>query len=260
MNEKGSIVKEDYGEEITRRFFEIHGFRIEKIPKVEGDRRADFNIKDDKNTYIVEVKRKSQDEKYVRELRERGEAYKTNVLGRTNAISTLIRTAAEQIRKTPKNEEEKGAFHLIVLVASDRDEDTQLSQFESTIYGLVDLLDETATAKPCFYFTFSEFYGLKDIDAILVLSANKCALCLNNLGARSEEMRETKLYAINYNYGALRDPEKMESNGNAYIADCTIDRHNEDEVLAYIKKKYGIEKMMTLRLEKHTGTMRVDYE
>ena len=99
----------------VRDFFEVHGFHIERIPEIEGEKRADYLANDSRASYLIEVKGRIEDNKYIKRLLEQGLASKEEELGRTNPISKQIREAAEQLRSESVSPE---AFRIVSLVAS----------------------------------------------------------------------------------------------------------------------------------------------
>lgn len=138
----------------------------------------------------------------------------------------------------------------MVLVAAGHDPEVQEKQFRSTLYGEVDLITEEmkdghALARPCFYLSFSEFYRLPDVDAALTVLGNRCRLFLNAFSRRLDTLRVSQLYQAIDQSGAVVDPERMESAGEAFIADGDTDRRDQDAVLAYVKAQYALPTAIT---------------
>ena len=54
----------------------------------------------------------------------------------------------------------------------------------------------------------------------------------------------------------LCDPDKLETlYEEIFIADCEIDRKNENEVLKYLQEKYNIDHLQTIPMNQHTGVI-----
>lgn len=235
-------MSENDAERQTRSFLESQGFNVERIPSAPDEQRADYRVTDENDVYIIEVKGRFEDEEYMHDLLEKGEAIREDFVGPTNVVSRQIRDAAEQLRATPA---ELAAFRVMALVAGGDDPGVQAMQFQSTLYGTVDLLvpaeDGSALAVPCFYFTFNEFFNLRHVDAALILVPGGSRVCLNSFSPRAEEFRHTRLWQLHEREGQICDPEQMEMREEAFIADCDLDRHDEPVLRSYIQNKYGLE-------------------
>ena len=116
------MVSENEAERQVRGFLESEGFGVERIPALPGEQRADFQVTYGGDLYIVEVKGREGDEEYIRDLAEKGEAVREDIVGRTNPVSKRIREAAKQLGSTPAD---GTAFRVIALVAVGDDPDVQ---------------------------------------------------------------------------------------------------------------------------------------
>lgn len=248
-------MKENSSERHVREFLEGQGFKVQRIATVPGQKRADYYVTNSDKSYVVEVKGKTGDEAYIESLLSNGEAFREEFLGRTNPISQDIREAAEQLLATPAEPE---AFRLVAFVATGDDPYTQASQIESTLYGTVELLSASsdglgAIATSCFYFTFSEFFNLRSVDAALIFIPDGSKVYVNNFSRRVQEFRTTNLYQIHAGQRAVCDPEIIESQGAAFIADCDLDRREESALIKYINRKYDVECIYTFKPKKYTA-------
>jgi len=79
-------------------------------------------------------------------------------------------------------------------------------------------------------------------------------ICLNNYGLKVEAFRQTGLYQLHENHGAVADPERMEVRQEAFIADCNLDRRDEAALLGYIKQKYNLDQVITFNPKKYTAS------
>lgn len=248
-------MSENDAERLTRLFFESQAFQVERIPTATGEQRADYRVSDANHTYVVEVKGRIEDDDYAQELWHSGKAFREDALGRINAVSRRIRDAAQQLAATPTD---ATSFRIITLAAVGDDPETQATQFQATLYGIVDLLtpaeDGSARARPCFYFSFSEFFILRHVDAALILLPSGSRICLNSYGLKVEAFRQTALYQLHESHGAVADPERMEVRQEAFIADCNLDRRDESALLAYIKQKYTLDQVITFNPRKYTAS------
>lgn len=256
-------MSENRAELQVRDFFEIHGFHVERICAAENEKRADYLVKDNSSSYLVEVKGRVEDERHMEKLMRDGIASKEEVVGRTNPVSKQIREAAEQLQSDFTSHD---GFQIIALVAEGHDPPMQATQFESTIYGKVELITEMkdgeARTTPCFYFTYNEFYNLRHMDAALILfqtgAKGYSKLCVNNFSPRSREFQLTRLYKSHNEHEAICDPRQLEKINHAFIADCNLDRHDEAQILEYVKQKYKLDFALTFHPKKYTVSKIVD--
>ena len=246
----------DEAEALALQFLRAFGYEVTRIAEEPGERRADFLAIKTGETILVEVKGKSEDERYRRILLETGEASKLKTMGRTNPISGQIREAITQLRATPLQGD---PFRLLILVTPSDDPDVSASQYKSTLYGIVDIVtpsdDGSAVAHPCFYFTFSEFYDAPDIDGAVVIVDQGSRLLVNGFSSRLARFRQTFLYRGHDRSNALDDPVTMESGGKAFIADGPLPRNRPGDVLAYIKTKYRLSVAHNVVFQEHTATV-----
>jgi hypothetical protein len=140
---------------------------------------------------------------------------------------------------------------------------TQLQQLQATLYGTVDLidLDEIAgsvTARPCFFFTFAEFLGLKEkLDGAFVSTDERGLLCLNNFSPRFEALRRSRLPHV---FPGVCNPVERERAGTAYIADCSVSRRNRSAVLDYVKEKYRRPRLIEFEPKHYSAEMIIHRE
>lgn len=237
------MMSENSTEYQVRGFLESEGFNVQRIKSTQKEKRADYRVNDENDIYITEVKGRIEDLQYRKNLMKYGFGVRTVYIGRNNSISKEVKEAAGQLRATP---EDSKAFRVIALVAEGDDPEDQVVQFQSTLYGLVNLLlpaeDGSAVATPCFYFSFNEFFRIRDVDAALILIPTIGShIYLNSFSPRRYELIHTRLWQLHAREGAICDPEQMERRGEVFVADCDLDRHNESGLRNYIRQKYGLE-------------------
>lgn len=227
---------------LIRDYLKSKRFNVERIPE-KPLKRADYRVTDGNDVYIIEVKGRIQDKKYRKDLLSGKVACRQASLGRTNPVTKQIRIAAQQLKSTPADSR---AFRVIALVAAGDDPDAQFIQFQSTLYGTVDLLvpqlDGSIDPVPCFYFTFNEFFKFPFLDSALILvPGGRRVVCLNPFSPRANEFRNTRLWHLHETEGNIRDPEQLEKRREAFIADCKLKRRDESSLLDFIRCKYELE-------------------
>ena len=249
---------DDPGKRAVRRFLEAHDFSVGEIPEAPDVRRADLRAAHGTEEYLLEVKTGIGEETYLSTLYRTGAADREQPLGRTNAVAARIRDGAEQVLATPSG---RNAFRLVALVALGDDPETQASQFRATLYGTVDVLtaneNGSAIRTPCYFFSFSEFFRLRHIAGSLILIPGGRQLCVNTFSDRAPELRASRLGWLFTTNGGLVDPSTLEATGQAFIADCSLDRRNEEAVLQYVRGKYSLKTARTFQPKKYTASVLV---
>ena len=87
----------------------------------------------------------------------------------------------------------------------------------------------------------------------MIMIPGASQLCLNSFSHRLREMREsslTKLYAAK---GGLIDPSNLEARGEAFLADCNLNRRDESAILWYVQEKYCLQHAFTFKPKKYTA-------
>lgn len=243
------------------------GFSVTRIAE-SRNKSPDFLVKDPVHTYLVELKDKFPDAAKLEQRNEvlsRGQTYEEQQsTGYNNAVSAVIRDALKQLAAFKG---ETVHFKLIWLHARGRKPDIQLDQFRATLYGSVDIVDlaeivgvEASTvARPCFYFSFSEFYRFRYIlDGAIIATDKKALFCLNSLSPRYQGLRHSKLKLI-FEHG-ICDPKELEGDGRAYIADCEGSRRDKQRILKYIQRKYNRPKLIDLTMQDYSAEVLVSQD
>lgn len=234
-------------ETIIKEVLEQMGFSACKI--LESDHESpDFLVTDKENTYLIEFKIK-HDEEGFQQRREntlkRGEVISIlKSIGRNKFISKRIKKGKRQLNIRLTQDVD---FKIIWYHAGGCFPEVRFDQLKATLYGSTYISVPGERGLPCLYFTFSEFHRYKDsLDAAILSYAGKgeTQFCLNDHSPNYVKIKDTKLF--NSFIGAIYDPLMEESKGNVYIADCEIDRRKEAQILKYIQKKYGKEKMIKM--------------
>jgi len=219
------------------------GFEIEKIPEAK-ERTADFLLSDGANSYLVEVKTRyrSEDEIKTREAQfeESGLAELSRAIERRSSVSKLISEALTQIESTSV---EISSFRVIFFLLRNFDVDERMHNILANLFGIKTVVDWGSgnTGRDCYYFTESDFFRYRDrLDAVIVMkeSNGKGVLCLNDYSPNIDALRTSPLAASLA--PGVRDPARMEADGQIWLADCGIDRSNENAVIQFLKEKYGL--------------------
>jgi hypothetical protein len=256
------MVRETPEEWEARRFFESLGYVVTRLSESSDFQRADYSVENGVDHFLAEVKSRGPDEDFEQRMERFGRAQSQETIGRSNSISKQITGAAGQLAATAA--ENPSLLRVIVLVAAGDHPELQVDQFQATLYGKVDLLRADCAgvlAVPCFYFTFSDFFRLPDIDAAVVLAPAGARLCINSFAGRRDRLGESRLHKELSAAGAVTDPEAQERLGNAFLADDTdIDRRDEAAMLRYVRSKYGHPELLTFLPTIFRAAVRIQHQ
>ena len=226
------------GENLVQSYLELHGFMVTKIPETSIRKSPDFLVEDGNTRYIIEVKDKDN-QKFIDLLYGKRECNKVD-LEFDNVISRKIRKGAKQLNSYKK----QGKIFKVLwfCVHADLFVDSLTIQIGKTLYGLQELEGYKNSGKYfqtlCFYFTFSEFYKNKQLDAVVVHSPNEIVLCVNDFSVQLEELHQTKLYHHFVDKGFyIIEPSKSRF---CIADDFSLDRNNNKAVAEYIGHKYNM--------------------
>ncbi|MDP9179905.1 MAG: hypothetical protein M3O61_19735, partial [Gemmatimonadota bacterium] len=162
-----------------------------------------------------------------------------------NRISGIVGKAARQLRSTAADIEHDARVVWFTSVGFDRE--TRDYQAFNTIYGCTKVfdLDVSASLRDCYFRYNSEFFRHQSLDGAILLNAGNGSgiikLCLNPFGRNWQSLRDSPFAARLTN--GLVDPMAQEAAGEVMIVDSDIDRHDEQRLLEYLSKKYGIERL-----------------
>jgi hypothetical protein len=237
-------------------------FRLdpEEIPDQQDRRTPDLEVRSPQGDLtILELKAKGDDPSQlaleIEALKEGGIVHRSVPLERRNTLSGIIEEGVEQLRQY---EVPTGTFHVLWLHSWGRDAELLRDRFSATLFGSTNLIDlgPTRDTRTGFFFHFNDFFRFRDIlDGAIISVETGCQLCINSLSPRADEFRKSG-FVTAFAKG-LCDPKVLEERGEAYIVDCDLDRRNTHDVLKYVRKKYGKERLLDLNLTMHSGTMAV---
>ncbi|MDP1624192.1 MAG: hypothetical protein Q8L64_00330 [bacterium] len=214
------------------------GFIVTKIPE-SSQQTPDFLVSDKVSQYVIEVKDKDN-QKFIDLIDGKNTYGKVN-LEYDNVISGIIREGVSQLDSYDSQEK---VFRIIWFFIDTNFFGGSLSlQIGKTLYGLQEIEGYRVNGEffktICYYFTFSEFFRNKQLDAVIVQSPTESILCVNDFSAQRDEFRQTRLYqSFVENNLYIIEPSKS----RCCVADnfTSLDRKNSKAVADYIGKKYNL--------------------
>lgn len=218
-------------------------------------RTPDFEACDKNSRYVIELKIKGDDpkqrKKEVKSLAQ-GEIVSSSIpTGPRNRLYGIVKEGVQQmIKHDPKHD----AFHVIWLHSTGRDAGLFDIRFRATLFGMQNLFStERPNIMTCYYFHESIFYSCRDeLDGAILScfdeSGLKIQLCINTLSPNIQIFRESDLYK-NLSEG-LCDPDLLHE---AIVADCDLDRKKIDEIMEYLRKKYELNHLQPINMQRHSA-------
>lgn len=235
-----------------KRFFETLGYQVEKINE-SNEESPDFIISDDTSSSVLELKTKFPSLEEIEERKRRlysGAIHNVHeiILG-NNTLSGIIKKAKNQLR----NYREENILRLVWLLATGHLAEPRMFQFEATLYGSTTIAS-TERALGCYFFYNSDFYRFREIlDGAIISTETRAKLLLNSLSPRYEQLKNSSL--PKYLGDAVVDPIELESNALAFMLDGDVDRKDKETILAYLRKKYGLQNVVDITMNYLSGTM-----
>lgn len=232
---------------------------------LQSAKTPDFNVVGESSRYTIELKIKEDDqEERKRDLEAlfQGEMVTKSIpTGPRNRLAAIIKEGVEQMSK---HDPQHNTFHVIWLHSTGQDADLLQRRFYATLFGTQDLVSlGRGHLITCYYFNESAFFSFRDeLDGAIITYEDKSQLCLqlcvNTLSPRFDAFKKSDLY-LNMPEG-VRDPKILESTEEAMIADCELDRKESNIIIRYLCKKYGLNHLQTINMEKHSAMMAVPKE
>jgi hypothetical protein len=227
------------------------GFDVERIPTADEE-RADWLVKHGSFAMLVEEKTKIDDPSTLarrREALDRGELFPSHApIKPDNGLARITRKAVKQIAATAPHVPHD--FRVVWFTAAGRNHEAKRMQYIATLYGSTNIFQlGQSRLKRCYFFRNSDFFRHREaLDGAVVAEIEgdniSARLCMNSLSPRYERFRECALRA---SFGtAIVDPREDERNGEAYVADCELDRTQSTGVLQFLQSKYGVENLMDM--------------
>lgn len=246
--------------EVKRRVgnpFRDRGFQVTEIPETTTE-TPDLLLEKNEQRFLLEIKTKEDDPVELAEFHDtlqRGGVAETALpFAPQNTISGVVRKGASQLAAFA---DPTDPFRLLWLLAIGTDAKGQYEQFRSTLYGLTNVVGPDAVPlMPCYFLKHSAFFRWRaSLDGAIIATTRGAELLLNPLSGRCAALAQSEVAQMFQPH--VVDPLELERLGHAYVADCEIDRNNENEVLGYVSGKYGRPMLMAMNLGSLTAYIEI---
>lgn len=240
------------------------GYAVQLIDEVQGQKRADLFATCQRDSLIIEVKCKYDDDWLCEQLRET-EPRKVipyhALIQRNNSLASLIEEALGQIEGCRHLSER--AFGLLwfhpdpKLGFSDSDQQIQMNLYGGR-YAFIDTPNGSEVSMVCYYTTYADFYRYRSIAAVVLHIKEGARLLPNPFSTRADDFRRTMLYEDFCRHSAVWDPELVAADGDALCLKGSVNLKDVDAVvLALEKQNPGYKIVSFVDMHSYGGVMNV---
>ena len=242
---------------LVKQFLSQFGFEVSDVYEKENRKSPDFDVVGKSDRYTLELKIKGDDPVEIHNDKNallKGELVsKTIPVGPRNTLAGILRDGVKQIND---HDPERKTFHIIWVHSAGKDPNLLNSRFHATLYGTETLFSIRKTdVITCYYFHDSTFFSWREfLDGAILSHNDQIQLCINTLSPKVDNFRNSELTLAMAN--GLCDPDELGHRyDDLYIADCPFDRKNENDVLKYLQKKYGLDHLQTIPMSQHSSSI-----
>lgn len=238
-------MKNDHDREFVISLLRNGGFQVDTISESPKHKTPDLKITLPEGVVLLEVKSKENDQQ-LRDLLEsqKGASLSYNV----SAIETVLRDGYRQIRDFPGRGD--ADFSLIWFITRKIGGVTILVNpaAKPLLYGIESLEGRLVNGDVfgptnCYFFNESFFFKRKELDGVVLHNDQSVELCLNPFSPRHNDFCGTKIVTFFHEHYAIVNPRELEAAGKCIIADCNNSRQDRNEIVRYIKSKYGLDRV-----------------
>ncbi len=226
--------------ERARQFFTKLGFHVGDIPEADA-KRADLDVNDGVNQYVIEVKEKLDTGSQLKDLSSSYPNSDCNITYEPHAPSNLLdgilKDARKQLAATPADE---AALRLVLLFFKGPNADMFVRRSLYTFYGVQDVVPVSGNGPGlnCVYFHNSFSFSWQNVDGLLLVENQDLLLCLNEFSARCDVLRQSQL--AQRKDMAVFDPAKFDDDPGKIVLRSTISRADENTVLYELERISGV--------------------
>jgi hypothetical protein len=207
-----------------REYLAREGFVAAILPRASHD-TPDLLVKDEHETYVVEVK-----QRYHPPQPWTG-------LVRRNTISGVVEKAARQLAAF----EDDDPLRVMWFIAQPPEQKWYYDSLRMSVYGLsvvTGLGENGGVAKACYYATENDFWRWREIlDGVIL--GTVAAVFINDLSPRADRLKASRL--CRFSQAPVCDPREEERTGLALsVRGEDIDRADKQAVRSHLEKKYGL--------------------
>lgn len=230
----------DQDSDEIKRLLKRLGFTVHGIPAVTVEKRPNLVAISGDSKMFVEVKARVQDSKLRADM-EAVPADETKPiltpLEKHSTLSAEIKDANEQLGTVAAADDHRLLWFRAgndLFVHGVRD------QIISTLLG-IRVVDATrdGNRRPvrCAYAGFADFYRFREIDGTIVETGDSLTLILNQFSERHAAFKGSYICKV-LPSAVIVDVAQAVQDGDCYVVDGAVNRHDDEAVLAFLRAKY----------------------
>jgi len=225
---------------VARQFFEGLGFLVDDIPETDT-KRADLDVNDGAQQYIVEVKEKSDTGSQLTVIPNSYPNCEREITSEPHAASNrldgILKDGQKQLAATPADGD---AVRLIFLMFTGPNADMFVRRSLYTFYGVQDVIpvSEKGDGLNCVYFHNSFSFSSPNVEGLLLLQNDGLQLCLNEFSSKCDLLRQSML--ARKMGTAVYDPANFNEDGGKIVLRSAVSRTEEGAVLAELERISGV--------------------
>lgn len=237
----GGTINMERSKQIAKHFFKQLGFTADDIPEADA-KRADLDVYDGGQQYIVEVKEKLDTGSQLQELDhvypESDRIVTREPHSASNRLDGVMKNGRKQLQRTPADND---AIRLIFLFFSGPNANMFGRRTLYTFYGVQDVIPRSTNGEGqnCVYFHNSFAFNSPDVDGLILMENDSLQLSLNEFGNNYTRLQNSKLAAEMGN--AVYDPANFSTDPGKIVLRSSISRRDENEILAELERQTGIQ-------------------
>ena len=226
--------------QIARQFFEELGFRVDDIAETDA-KRADLDVNDGGQQYIVEVKEKldtgSQLSVLPNSYPDSDRKITREPHAASNRLDGILKDGRKQLTATPAGD---NAVRLIFLMFVGPNADMFVRRSLYTFYGVQDVIpvSHKGGGLNCVYFHNSFSFSSRNVDGLVLMENDGLQLCLNEFSTNCDVLRRSQL--VRKMGAAVYDPAGFYDDDGKIVLRSTVSRTDERAVLDELERISGV--------------------
>jgi len=244
------VMQMELGKQTARDFFEELGFHVDDIPETDT-KRADLDVDDGDQQYIVEVKQKLDTGSQLTVLHNSYPGSDRKITrephSASNRLDGILKDGRKQLEATPAGE---AVLRLLFVLFTGPNADMFVRRALYTFYGVQDVIpvSESGDGLNCVYFHNSFSFSSPYVDGLLLMENDGLLLCLNEFSSRCDILRHSQL-ALQMGM-AVYDPANFDEDDGKVVLRSTISRTDDGAILDELERQSGV-RYDTITLNRH---------
>ncbi len=245
-----------YDKQLMREVFERCGYTVSPVPEADG-KRADLYCCGSGNDLFVEIKAFLPDEVLMTSIPTGGVREYSMPFDKKSAIEDKVSHAARQLRDTPSRSTTTMRVAAFII-RHPFDACVVRHQILGVLYGKRSIVTASRTRSraplyECMYFAESIFFRFRaSLDGAALIESDGASLWVNDHSDRANLLLGSQLGQFFESHRACQTADRLEELGYL-VADCEIDRRRENEVLAFVARKYDLDSPVLVSFSRYSA-------